>query len=265
MSAETEKGTCLRCGAPYEPGQTVCFKCGAPIGETRASTQPVPAVKVPRATEPSQPAATPAAGAPGLPVAMQTTSSPAAHAQREPRRESKRRRGGFIVLLVCVLVLAAGGGAAYAVRTLNAPASVSSITVYADPQQRFSFHRPTLWLVTPSPDGVLMTDSDGASTAKVTVTTPAANETAQIHAQSLAAQLGLSDATPQVPQQIAGQQWEQRSGQVTGSDGAVRQMVVYVTLHSGLLYTIQLSSPVASYSSTNNLVFQPLLASFSFS
>lgn len=254
MSSELE--TCLRCGAPYEPGQTVCFKCGAPIGETRSSTQPVPAVKVPRAEQPAPPTETPALApvqvAPGAPAVAQAVPSPA----------KRRRRGGLIVALVCVIVLAAGGGAAYLARALTAPPSIASQTVYHDPQHRFSFQRPTLWLVTPSADGVALTDTDGVSTVRVTVAVPAADETAQTHAQSLATQLGLLAGTPQ---QIAGTSWETASGQVTGTDGAVRQLAVYVTLHDGSLYTFEASSPIANYNGTNNLVFQPLLASFSFS
>lgn len=254
MSSELE--TCLRCGTPYEPGQTVCFKCGAPIGETRSSTQPVPAIKVPHAEEPSQPAGESAAALAGAIAGITAVAQP------EPRPAKQRRRGGLIVLLVCVLVLAAGGGAAYLVRALSAPPPIASATIYHDPQHRFSFQRPTLWLVTPAADGVTLTDTDGASTAQVTVGAPAADETAQRHAQALATQLGLAAAPPQ---QIAGESWEQAAGQVTGTDGAVRQLVVYVTLHDGELYIIELSSPVASYNGTNNLVFQPLLASFAFS
>lgn len=264
MSAETETETCLRCGTPYEPGQTVCFKCGAPIGETRSSTQPVPAVRVPRAEQPSRPTPAPVTYAPA-PAAPSPASAPVATKETDERAlqpANKRARGGLIVLLVCLVVLAAGGGAAYAVRALTAPAPLSSATLYADPHHRFHFQRPTLWLVTPAADGVTITDSDGASTATVTVATPAAGETAQALAGTLATQLGLAGAPAQ---QIAGQQWEQRAGQVTGADGAVREVVVYVTLHGGDLYTIQVSSPVASYTSTNNLVFEPLLASFAFS
>lgn len=262
MSSELE--TCLRCGAPYEPAQTVCFKCGAPIGETRSSTQPVPAVNVPRAEASGQPAAASApvgAAAATATPAVPAAATGAAPARQTPRPARTRRRGGLIVLLVCVLVLAAGGGAAYIVRALTATPPVASASVYRDPQHRFSFQRPALWQVTSSADGVTMTDSSGASTAQVTVAAPLADETAQSHARTLAAQLGLTSAPPQ---RIAGQQWEQLTGQVTGTDGAVRQMAVYVTLHDGDLYTIRLSSPVASYDSTNNLVFTPLLASFAF-
>lgn len=252
MSSELE--TCLRCGAPYEPGQTVCFKCGAPIGETRSSTQPVPAVKVPRAEQPDQPAETP--------TPVQASPGALTVARAAPPSAKRGRRGGLIVALVCVIVLAASGGAAYLARALTAPPSIASQTVYHDPRHRFSFERPTLWLVTPSAAGVALTDTDGVSTAQVTVSAPTANETAQTHAQSLATQLSLLVGTPQ---QIAGESWETASGQVTGTDGAVRQLAVYVTVHDGSLYTIELSSPVASYNGTNNLVFQPLLSSFSFS
>ena len=258
MSGDGE--TCLRCGAVYEPGQTVCFKCGAPIGETRASTQPVPAVKVPRAEERGQPALATAGTAAG--VATTPAAVPTSIAAPTVPRVPRARRSGIVVVLVCILVLAAGGGAAYVVRGLTAAPPVASTSVYHDPRHQFSFQRPALWLVTPASEGVAMTDSSGASTAQVSVAAPQAGETAQSHAQSLAARLGLSAASVQ---QIAGEQWEQRSGQVTGADGAVRQVAVYVTLHAGELYTIQCSSPIASYDSTNNLVFAPMLASFTFS
>ena len=39
-------GKCLRCGAPYEPDDTVCYHCGAPIGETQGDTAPVKIVRV---------------------------------------------------------------------------------------------------------------------------------------------------------------------------------------------------------------------------
>ncbi|HLJ81916.1 MAG TPA: hypothetical protein VKT52_10550, partial [Ktedonobacterales bacterium] len=107
-----------------------------------------------------------------------------------------------------------------------------------------------------------LTDTDGTSTATVTVATPNQGDTAQSRADALATSLGLTAAPPQT---IGGDTWEQRTGQFTGADGAVRQAAVFVTLHDGLLYTIQVTSPVASFSSLNNLVFQPLLASFQFS
>jgi hypothetical protein len=250
-----ESNTCLRCGSPYEPNQTVCFTCGAPIGETRSSTQPVPAVKIPRpATEPAPELERSAS----VPVHAAVPSVPATPGAAPPRG----RRRWLVVALAVVLVLAVAGGLAYAVRVLTAGPPVARQSLYQDPQHRFRLQRPTLWLVTPLPDGVSLTDTDGASTVRVTVDLPPTpGETARAAADALAAQLGLSAAPPE---QIAGQSWEQRSGQVTGTDGAVREEIVLVTLHGGQLYTIQLSSPVASYEGTNNLVFEPLLASFAF-
>src|SRR5579872_5549124 len=98
--------TCLRCGAPYSPGQTVCFKCGAPLGETRPNTQPVPAIKIPQPEESAPPAAEPAPSLPVARVASATAEPPAPPTQR------KRRRWPLLALVV-VLVLAAGGGGFY--------------------------------------------------------------------------------------------------------------------------------------------------------
>jgi hypothetical protein len=250
--------TCLRCGAPYAPGQTVCFKCGAPLGETRPNTQPVPAIKIPQPEEsapPTRPAAEPAPSLPVARVASATAEPPA------PPTQQRRRRWPLIALVV-VLVLAAGGGGFYLVRALTAAPPVATQTLYQDPQHRFHFERPTLWAVTTTSDGVTLTDTDGTSTATVTVATPNPGDTAQSRADALATSLGLSAAPSQT---IGGDTWEQRTGQFTGTDGAVRQTAVFVTLHNGLLYTIQVTSPVANFSSQNNLVFQPLLASFQFS
>jgi hypothetical protein len=53
-------------------------------------------------------------------------------------------------------------------------------------------------------------------------------------------------------------------GDVTGRDGVVREVHVHVTEHSGWLYVIELSSPISSFDSIDNLVYQPLLDSFAF-
>lgn len=63
---------------------------------------------------------------------------------------------------------------------------------------------------------------------------------------------------------IAGDQWERRAGQVTGVDGATRVVTLYVDIHAGELYTIETSSPTSVSDSINTLVYQPLLASFTF-
>lgn len=248
--------TCLRCGAPYVPAQTVCFKCGAPLGETRPNTQPVPVIKIPTSADHEELATAPSTPHPAVSVA----SAPAP--MESPVAPPQRTRRWPLVLVVLVLVLAAAGGGVYLVRALTAAPPIATQTLYHDPQHRFSFERPALWTVTATGDGVTLTDTSGLSTAAISVAHPAPGDTARTHADALATSLGLSAAPSQ---SIGGDTWEQRAGQFTGSDGAVRQTAIYVTLHDGALYTIQVSSPIASFTSVNNLVFQPLLASFQFS
>lgn len=253
---ENEK--CLRCGAPYEPDATVCLSCGAPIGETRSSTQPVRAVKVAR----DEAVATPEPAPEADPSRVRTLAGPALASRPVAVATAGRRGpGARLIAIVFVVVLVLAGGAIYAAHVLTAGPPVSHQSVYHDPQHRFSFTRPTLWQVTTTSDGALLTDSDGASTAKISVSTPADGQDAAAYADSLAKPLGLTAGPSQT---IAGEQWEQRSGQVTGTDGAVRQTVLLLTLHDGQIYTILFSSPTASYSGVNNLVYQPLLASFQF-
>lgn len=261
-----EAGTCLRCGAPYETGATVCLKCGAPIGETQTPTQPVRALNVPRVTNApapaSQPAQASAASMPlAAPVAAAAPHSGAATPTPPPPASGKRRLGIVGIALVSLLALIVLGGIAYTVRALTAAPPVANQTIYRDPQHRFHFQRPALWLVTPTTDGVTLSDSDGASTAKIDLPSLSSPATAKAYADQLATQNNL---TATLPQQIAGETWEQRLGQVTGADGAVREVVVFVTLHNDHLYVIQFTCPVASYDSINNLVYQPLLASFAF-
>lgn len=248
--------TCLRCGAPYTPDQTVCFKCGAPLGETRPNTQPVPVITIPQHEPPTEPESSPTPSR--LPARV--TAAPAIAEPSTPF--AKRKRRWPLAALIVVLVLAATGGGAYLVRALTAAPPVATQTLFLDPQHHFRFERPTLWTVTTTVDGVTITDSTGASTARVTVDPADTGETAQSQADTVAKELGLSLALEQT---IGGDTWEQRAGQITGADGAVRQTVVYVTLRNGLIYTIDLSSPVASFTSVDNLVYQPLLASFQFS
>lgn len=264
-----QAGTCLRCGAPYESGATVCLTCGAPIGETQTPTQPVRALNLPRATNAPAPASQQAqasAASPSIPASV-TVASAAPHSGAAPAQppappaSGKRRLGIMGIALVSVLVLVVLGGVAYTVRALTAAPPVAQQTIYRDPQHRFHFQRPALWLVTPAADGVTLSDSDGTSTAKITLPTLASPETAKAYADQLATQSNLS-AT--ISQQIAGETWEQRLGQVTGSDGAVREVVIFVTVHNAHLYVIQFTCPVATYDSINNLVYQPLLVSFAF-
>ena len=256
-----EPGKCLRCGAPYEPDATVCLTCGAPIGETRSSTQPVRAVKVPR-EEPRTPE--PVIAPEADPTQVRTIAGPALASRPAVLTATPPRRGPKLGLIVgiFVVVLALAGGAIYAAHVLTAGPPVSHQTVYHDPQHRFSFTRPTLWQVTATADGALLTDSDGTSTAKISVANPTAGQDAGAYADSLAQPLGLTAAPSQ---SIAGETWQQRGGQVTGSDGAVHQVTLLVALHNGQLYTIEFSSPSESYSGVNNLVYQPLLATFQFS
>src|SRR5262245_51088791 len=110
-----ESGICLRCGAPYEPEDTVCYKCGAPIGETRANTQPIRAVRVPRPEPTAVQTAPQPAAATHAPTAAQTPPP----ARRGPAPTplaagmSRRRARWPVILLGCLLVLVALGAAAY--------------------------------------------------------------------------------------------------------------------------------------------------------
>ena len=244
-------GTCLRCGKPYQEGDTVCFGCGAPIGETQTPTQPVPVIRIPRAESPEV-----AKPRRVTTLARRPTRKPA---PRPPVAE--RQRTGPLVLLVVVLFVVAVGGAFYVAQRLTANPPVPAQVTYHDPQHRFSLVRPGLWSVTVLGDGILLSDSSGLSTAQLQVSAPSAGETALSHADALASQKSLQ-AAPSL--QFAGVTWQQRSAQVTGADGAVRMDVVLVTEHSGKLYTLEFNSPVASYSGVNTLVFQPLMASFAF-
>lgn len=252
-------GVCLRCGQPYEPGDTVCYSCGAPIGETQTPTQPVRAVRRPQPSpEPDEPPPPPPAAAvaqPSLPV-VATASLPMPAAQATTQRRVWPR-----VLLLCVVVLAALGGAAYAVQKLTAAPPVASTALYQDAGHRFHFQRPALWALATSDAGVTLTDSDGVSTARVLVAAPAAGEDAAAHADVLAKRDGLQAAPARV---FAGETWQQRAGQVAGADGVVRQEVILVAAHDSTLYTIEFSSPVATFTSLDNLVFQPLIDSFAF-
>lgn len=244
----TPAQVCLRCGTPYDDDATVCFTCGAPIGEVKSPTQPVAVPRLPK-REP-----TPAASQ--QPATSATASQPA-----PPPPLPRRPRWWPIVLLAVIAALAVGGGAAYLVRALTASPPVAHSQVYSDPDHRFHFTRPTLWNVTPRSDGVLLTDSDGINSMTLTISpaTPGQDATAAADAAAKGEKLSAMS-----PQQIAGATWEVRGGSHTDADGATRQTTLYVTIHDGDLYTIACVSPLASYSATNNLVYQPLLASFAF-
>jgi len=308
--------TCLRCGAPYEEGATVCFVCGAPIGEIETPTQPVRAPK--RAPETIElPAITPARGAPsGAPSgkgargaagavsgAARARQAPGARAQTSgaskialasrpgaarPHARGKlpppppptRVRWPFYLVLSVVLALFLGAGAVE-LRALLASPPVPKTQTYHDPQHRFHFTRPGLWQVTALPDGALLTDSAGVDSAQINVSplaptpgggaTPGASATPSPTpapevsvANTLATQLGLGARSVEPPQTFAGTVWQQREGQVTGSDNVIREIDLLVTIYNDQVYAITLSSPITSFTSTNNLVYQPLLASFRF-
>lgn len=253
-------GVCLRCGKPYDAGDTVCYSCGAPIGETQTPTQPVRAVRRPPPPEPPEPPQPPQP-APPQPASAPAQTLPAVATASVPEPAPGRGRVWPRVLLLCVVVLAALGGAAYAMQKLTAAPPVASSTLYQDAGHRFRFQRPTLWTLATSNAGVTLTDSDGVSTARVLAAEPASGEVAAAHADALAKQDGLQAAPSR---DFAGETWQQRAGQVAGADGVVRQEVILVAERNGTLYTIQFSSPVATFTSLDNLVFQPLLDSFAF-
>lgn len=300
--------TCLRCGAPYEEGATVCFTCGAPIGEIETPTQPVrtpkhaapettvlPAISPTRgATSGANRSALGARNATRAVRGGRAVMSGAGRAATGPRSGQGRlaARGRFappppkrirwpIYLIIGVVVLLFIGAGAIETRALLASPPIPKTQTYHDPEHRFSFTRPGLWQVNAEPDGVLLTDSAGVDSAQIAVLPPptvapvATSSGAQATAtvapapvvvatNAQAAQLGLGAASAQ-PQTFAGAVWQQRTGQVTGGDNVIREIDLLVTIHDGQLYVITLRSPITSFNSTNNLVYQPLLASFSFS
>jgi len=285
-------GTCLRCGAPYDADDTVCYTCGAPIGETQGNTQPVRAVKAMRASGASAPLA-----ADGVDVEPEGTAEGAERAAPPraaesvppevdisritvgsmpvvrplPTPQARPRRWLWpLVAAVCVVVLAVLSGALYVSRTLNTPPPVAHQTRYSDPSGRFHFVRPALWSISSSGEGgVTLTDSDGASVVQVIVAMPGVDDVpqdAKAYTDQLASPAagGGAPLAASGPRNVAEVQWEQRVGTVTGSDGAVRRVLLLVTQHAGSLYVIRCSSPLASFDATDNLVFEPLLSSFAF-
>jgi hypothetical protein len=158
-----------------------------------------------------------------------------------------------------LIALLAGGG--YALRAALAGPPVPKSVTYRDPDGRFTVTVPALWTVTRQASGALLTDSSGANSVTISDTPAQTGQTAENVANALAIQQGLQPATPA---QIGGDTWQQRTGQVTGQDGATRMIVVFADVRDGEVYTILLSSPTASYATVNNLVYQPLLASFTF-
>jgi hypothetical protein len=259
--------TCLRCGAPVEPEDTVCFTCGAPIGDTKTPTQPV---NIPRQARPAVPSR-PTAEHPAVVAAPVAVSAPQSRPHSRPPvparpfdPRSSRATGGnrwALLLLGAVVVALLAAGAGLALRATLAAPPIASTSVYTS-RHLFRFDRPALWNVTTMPNGVLLTDSGGTSTVRITAVAVSLSQTAQSEATAIAtATPGLASAPER---RLGGQTWQQLSGQITGSDGATRQVVEYVTIRNSELYTIECSCPVASYSSTNTLVFEPLLTSFTF-
>ena len=53
-------------------------------------------------------------------------------------------------------------------------------------------------------------------------------------------------------------------GDVTGRDGVVRELEVYVAEHNGQLYIIPACQPHRELQRLDNLVYHPMLASFQF-
>ncbi|HEV2236660.1 MAG TPA: zinc ribbon domain-containing protein [Ktedonobacterales bacterium] len=141
------------------------------------------------------------------------------------------------------------------------PGAIPAATVYHDPQGRFSFLRPALWQTTPASDGVTLTDATGISSARVTVTLAPGQETAAEAADLVGASDGVSQATSV---RAGGATWEERDGTVPLADGTTRHVTVYVTEHDSSLYILECSTLAATYPSTNQLIFQPLLRSFAF-
>jgi hypothetical protein len=257
-----EGGTCLRCGKPYEPADTVCYSCGAPIGETKTPTQPIRTVRTPPVAPPSEPTHAPTTTTTTATTAIPRVPRPPVATKETTARVSGRHRRLWLGLGAALLILLAAGGGFYLVRGLTAGPPVSSQSTYRDPQYHFSFREPTLWTTLPTANGVELSDSDGTSTAVIEVVQISTPQTASDYAEKLATEEGLGTAPKQF---IGGVVWEQRSGLVTDlTDGVVHKVVLFVTVHNGLIFTITFSCPIASYMQISVMVYQPLLASFTF-
>ncbi len=272
---------CLRCGAPYDEGATVCFTCGASIGELETPTQPVRAPRKASVTaEPAPPveaaraapdtlakgpiavgaasATTEAPTQPSRPLTVGTSYHPVV--ATAPARAPRRIRWPLVIVAL-VLVAALVTGGIFEARALLATPPIPATTTYHDPQKRFSFAEPALWTVTARSDGAQVADSTGANTVTISVSAATPGQTASAVADVLATRFGAPTAAVA---SIAGDQWQQRTITYTGSDGATRVLTLYVDLRAGALYVIQTSSPTSVATSINTLVYQPLLASFTF-
>ncbi|MDE3230106.1 MAG: hypothetical protein KGO05_09495 [Chloroflexota bacterium] len=259
---------CLRCGAPYDEGATVCFTCGASIGELETPTQPV---RAPQRPAPAAPVEQPAAEQPAMPATAVVASpgpSPASRpltvggaSYRASVAPAPRPIRWSLVIVALVVIAALATGGVLTARALLAGKPIPATTIYHDPQRRFSFAEPSLWTVTGNPQGALLTDSSGANTITISVASATSGQAAGLIADGMARQQGLQSA-PDVG--IGGDQWQQRTGSVTGQDGATRIVTLYVDVRAGALYTIETSSPTSVADSMTSLVYQPLLASFIF-
>jgi hypothetical protein len=271
--------TCAHCGGPLEEGATVCFRCGAPISDIETPTQPVPAprslrtkivTEVTVSIEPDPGAPAPAAQ--GAPVATPPVGpTPAPPLPTQPTvlaritsvitsviAPGRVNRLSLVLLGISVVVIIVG------IVVLNyrlIPSAVPAQTVYRDPMRRFYFTQPTLWQTTTTAEGVRLDDSAGFSSAVIAVTYPQTGEDAAQAADSLALNLGIGSSSPV---RVANTTWERRSGTVRLADGTTRELVVLVALHNGQLYILEFSSLAATFPSTNTLVYQPLLRSFTF-
>jgi hypothetical protein len=249
---------CERCGALCEPDATVCFTCGAPIGELEQPTQPVRVpthLRAPR-NVPLAPGET-AVEAERAPI---VASAPLIATR--PRRPRLRQIVHRVELALIVVLIAAMGTGLTVLHYRLIPSAVPAQTLYRDPAHRFHFVQPALWQALPNADGVALGDSSGTSEVQIAVVFPrSASESAAHYATQMGARLGLSAG---VPVDAAGTTWQEQAGQVVATDNVTREIVLLVTLHTGELYIIQYSSPVASFTSANDLTFQPLLRSFAF-
>ena len=106
-----------------------------------------------------------------------------------------------------------------------------------------------------------LTDATGISSVRVTVTLAQGQETAGQAADLVGAADGASSAAVVHSSGVA---WEEREGPVSQADGTTRYVDIFVTERDSLLYIVECSTLAATYATTNQLIFQPLLRSFAF-
>jgi hypothetical protein len=183
---------------------------------------------------------------------LATNATELAKTARQASRLSWTLLGASVVVIVLGLVV-------LSYRLI--PGAVPAQTTYRDPQGRFSFAQPALWQAAPSTDSVTLTDATGISIARITVTLAHGQETAADAADLVGASDGVSRRSTV---RIHGVTWEERVGLVPLADGTTRYAAVYVTEHDSSFYIVECSTLSATYPSTNQLIFQPLLRSFAF-